>query len=42
LFVSPKTVERHLTNILAKVGLRNRTELAGLIRTSVVRDSPDE
>jgi DNA-binding NarL/FixJ family response regulator len=42
LFVSPKTVERHLTNILAKVGLRNRTELAGLVRTTVVRDSPDE
>lgn len=42
LFVSPKTVERHLTNILAKVGVRNRTELAGLVRTTVVRDSPDE
>ena len=42
LLVSPKTVERHLTNILAKLGLRNRTELASLVRTSVVRDSPDE
>jgi DNA-binding CsgD family transcriptional regulator len=28
LALSPKTVERHLTNILAKVGARNRTELA--------------
>lgn len=28
LVVSPKTVERHVTNILAKVGARNRTELA--------------
>jgi len=42
LVVSPKTVERHVTNILAKLGLRNRTELASLVRSSVVRDSPDE
>jgi DNA-binding NarL/FixJ family response regulator len=28
LALSPKTVERHVTNILAKVGARNRTELA--------------
>ena len=42
LVVSPKTIERHVTNILAKVGLRNRTELASLIRSDVVRDSPDE
>jgi len=42
LVVSPKTVERHLTNILAKVGLRNRTELASLVRSDVVRGSPDE
>jgi DNA-binding CsgD family transcriptional regulator len=28
LLISPKTVERHLTNILAKLGARNRTELA--------------
>jgi len=28
LFVSRKTVERHISNALAKVGARNRTELA--------------
>jgi len=42
LLVSPKTVERHLTNILAKLGLRNRTELAASVRASPVRGSPDE
>jgi DNA-binding NarL/FixJ family response regulator len=42
LVVSPKTVERHVTNILAKLGLRNRTELASLLRSSAVRDSPDD
>ena len=42
LLVSPKTVERHVTNILSKLGLRNRTELASLIRSAVVRDSPDD
>ena len=42
LLVSPKTIERHVTNILAKVGLRNRTELASLVRSASVRDSPDE
>ena len=42
LLVSPKTVERHLTNILAKLGLRNRAELAGTIGSGAVRDSPDE
>ena len=31
LSLSPKTVERHVTNILAKVGARNRTELATVI-----------
>ena len=31
LVVSPKTIERHITNILAKVGARNRTELATLL-----------
>jgi len=28
LFLSRKTVERHVSNILTKVGARNRTELA--------------
>ncbi|MES2209855.1 MAG: LuxR C-terminal-related transcriptional regulator, partial [Chloroflexota bacterium] len=42
LFLSPKTVERHVTNVLAKLGLRNRTEVASLVRSGVVRDSPDE
>jgi DNA-binding CsgD family transcriptional regulator len=42
LVVSPKTVERHVTNVLAKLGLRNRTELASLVRSAVVRGSPDE
>ena len=41
LFVSPKTVERHVTNILAKLGVRNRTELAG-VAISAVRGFPDE
>jgi DNA-binding CsgD family transcriptional regulator len=42
LAVSPKTVERHVTNVLSKLGLRNRTELATLIHSGAVRDSPDE
>jgi hypothetical protein len=28
---SPKTVERHVTNALRKVGARNRTELVALL-----------
>lgn len=42
LLVSPKTIERHLTNVLARLGLRNRTELAALVRSSSVRGSPDD
>ena len=42
LAISPKTVERHLTNSLAKLGARNRTELAALVHTGSVRGSPDD
>jgi DNA-binding CsgD family transcriptional regulator len=42
LMLSPKTVERHVTNILAKLDLRNRTELAARVLSSSVRDSPDD
>ena len=34
LAISPKTVERHVTNILAKLGARNRTELGSIVRGS--------
>jgi DNA-binding CsgD family transcriptional regulator len=42
LVLSPKTVERHVTNALAKLGLRNRTELAAAVHSGVVRGSPDD
>jgi DNA-binding NarL/FixJ family response regulator len=31
LFISPKTVEAHLHRIYVKLGIRSRTELAGLV-----------
>lgn len=43
LAISPRTVERHITNILAKLGLRNRTELATVVlSTGLVRGSTDD
>jgi len=31
LFVSPKTIEYHLSSIYRKLGVRSRTELAGIV-----------
>jgi DNA-binding NarL/FixJ family response regulator len=40
LFISRKTVERHVSNILFKTGARNRTELVARL-TSDHQDAPD-
>ena len=42
LALSPRTVDRHLTNILAKLGARNRTELASFVHAGWVRGSADD
>jgi DNA-binding NarL/FixJ family response regulator len=38
LFLSPKTVERHVSNMFRKVGVRNRAELAARLRDFVAGD----
>jgi len=41
LFISRKTVERHLSATLAKVGARNRTELAARLAAAAEPDSQE-
>jgi DNA-binding NarL/FixJ family response regulator len=31
LFLSPKTIERHVSNVFKKIGVRNRAELAARV-----------
>ena len=42
LYVSPKTVEAHLTHIYRKLGLRSRTELAGRVTAQRAPAVPGE
>jgi DNA-binding CsgD family transcriptional regulator len=37
LFLSPKTIERHVSNALKKLGARNRTELASRLRDATAK-----
>jgi DNA-binding NarL/FixJ family response regulator len=39
LFLSPKTVERHVSNALRKLGARNRAELAAHVRDLEAEDA---
>jgi DNA-binding NarL/FixJ family response regulator len=39
LFLSPKTVERHVSNVFKKVGVRNRAELASRLSAREAADS---
>jgi DNA-binding NarL/FixJ family response regulator len=42
LFLSPKTVERHVSNVFRKVGVRNRAELASRLSGHGLASSPAE
>jgi DNA-binding CsgD family transcriptional regulator len=42
LFLSRKTVERHVSNVMAKLGVRNRAQLAALLGQSGGDSSQDE
>ena len=42
LFLSRKTIERHVSNVMAKLGARNRTELAGRLGRSGEHPQEDE
>lgn len=41
LFLSPKTVERHLSSIFAKLGVRSRAELVGRLAMRVTGEPPE-
>ena len=40
LFLSRKTIERHVSNVLKKVGARNRAELAAKVAELKVEGAP--
>ena len=42
LFLARKTVERHVSNALRKLGARNRAELAATIAGGELRELPDD